>query len=389
MESASVRIRSRALRRASRLMAVGCAVVLAVAACGSSKSSSSASSSAPSSASTSSSAAASSSGSTTGKHYVIGFSNPEAAQPILQTFQKALIAAGQHLNMTVKALDAADNPQKQVSDVDQLIAQHVNGIIVFPLAPNTLNPALARARQAGIKVLGFNAVIKQPSPTASVAPYDANFDQGEDYQGAKLLAQYVSKQLGGAGATGNVLGIGIGVPVPSLHFMVQQYETYLKQLSPKAKWLETVANQSDDVAGGQTVASEAATKYQGKINAVMAYNDDSAIGASIAFKHAGMKSTINVGQNGDPQGVAAIQDGQMSAMVDIVPWREALIGSTMMSDLLAGKKVPNWVATPVEMYTKSNIASRLDWNKAVQEITAGTLSCAKGGGCPSSITAGD
>jgi ribose transport system substrate-binding protein len=139
---------------------------------------------------------------------------------------------------------------------------------------------------------------------------------------------------------------------------------------------------------GEQVAAEAATKYQGKINAVMAYNDDSAIGAAIALKNAGVKNPVIVGMNGDPEGVNAIKDGQMSAMIDIVPWREALIAITMMHDLLTGKKVPNWVATPVEMYTKSNISQRLDWNQAVQEISSGRLSCQKGGGCPASITSG-
>jgi ribose transport system substrate-binding protein len=320
-----------------------------------------------------------------GKQYVVGFSNPQGAQPILQAFQQALIAAGKNMGIKIIPLDAQLNVQKQVSDIDQLIAQHVNGIIAFPLAPNTLNPALQSARQAGIKVLGFNAIVQKPAAGASIAPYDADFDQGEDYQGAKLLAQYVSQHLHGPG---NVLGIGIGAPVPSLHFMVQQYQKYLSQMSSGAHWLGTESNATDDIAGGEQVAAEAATKYQGKINAVMAYNDDSAIGAAIALKNAGVKNPIIVGMNGDPEGVTAIKDGQMSAMIDIVPWREALIAITMMHDLLTGKSVPNWVATPIEMYTKSNINQRLDWSQAVQEISEGRLSCQKGGGCPASITSG-
>ncbi|HEY1370530.1 MAG TPA: sugar ABC transporter substrate-binding protein [Gaiellaceae bacterium] len=315
----------------------------------------------------------------------VGFSNPTGAQPILQTFQKSLVAAGARLGIKVVPIDAQLNVQKQVTDINQMVAQHMNGIIVFPLAPNTLTPALNRAKKAGIKVLGFNAVVEKPAAGAKIAPYDANFDQGEDYQGAQMLANFVAKELHGSG---NVLGIGISVPVPSLHFMLRQYQTYLKQAAPKAKWLETASNPTDDIAGGQKVASQAATKYQGKIDAVMAYNDDSAIGAAIALRNAGVNDAVIVGQNGDPQGVNAIKTGQMDAMVDIVPWREALVAATMMSGLLKGKKVPTWVATPVEMYTKANIDKRLDWNKAVQEIKSGKLSCKHGGGCPAAIGAG-
>lgn len=281
-------------------------------------------------------------------------------------------------------MDADLNVQTQVSDIQQMVAEHMNGIIVFPLSPNTLNPALSQARAQGIKVLGMSAIIQPPAKGASIAPYNANFDQGEDYQGADLLAQYVSQQIKGQG---NVLGLGIGVPVPSLQFLLQQYQTDMKSTASSVQWLETASNATDDIAGGQKAAQEAVTKYQGKINAVMAYNDDSAIGAAIAFKAAGVKNPVIVGMNGDPQGVSAVEDGQMSAMIDIVPWREALIAASMIDSLMGGKSVPTWVATPVEMYTKANISQRLDWNKAVQEIQNGTLTCANGG-CPASVTAG-
>jgi ribose transport system substrate-binding protein len=315
------------------------------------------------------------------KHYVVGFSNPTGAQPILQTFQKALTAAAARDNISVVSLDAQLDPNKQVSDVDQFVTQHVNAIIVFPLSQNSLTPALNRARQAGIKVLGFNAILN-PN-TTDISPYDANFDQGEDIQGAQMLADYVGKKLNGKG---NVLGVGIGVPVPSLQFMVNNYKQYLTSKYPGVKWLSTASNPTDDIAGGQKAVADALTKYKGSIQAIMAYNDDSAIGAAVAFKDAQISNPVIVGQNGDPQGVQAIMDGRMSAMVDIVPWREALVAEAMVKKMLNGQPVPKWIATPDEMYTKDNISTRLDWNTAVSEITAGTLSCAHGGGCPTGLS---
>jgi ribose transport system substrate-binding protein len=291
-----------------------------------------------------------------------------------------LVAAGKTHNITVKPLDAQLDPNKQVSDINQFVAQHVDAIIVFPISQNSLKPALTRARKAGIKVLGFNAILKPT--TKHIAPYNANFDQGEDYQGARLLANYVGKQLN---CEGNALGIVIGTPVPSLHFMVRQYKKYLTHKCPSVNWVGTAVNRDDNISGGQKAAAQALAKHNNNIQAVMAYNDDSAIGAAVAFKHAGVKNPIIVGQNGDPQGVKAIKDGRMSAMIDIVPWREALIGMTMVKRLLEGQSVPKWVATPVEMYTKANIDKRLDWDKAIQKISSGELSCGHGGGCPKAL----
>lgn len=349
-------------RAAVALIAAVSSCALAVSACSSSKGS-----------------ASDASGGSGGKHYTVGFSNPTGAQPILQNFQKSFTAAAAHDNITVKSLDAQLDPNKQVSDVNQFVTQHVNAIVVFPLSQDSLTPALNRARQAGIKVLGFNAIL---DPNQSdISPYDANFDQGETFQGAQMVSDYVSQQLAGKG---NVLGVGIGVPVPSLQLMVKNFE---KGVTAKGvSWTASVSNPTDDIAGGQKAVADALTKYKGNIQAVMAYNDDSAIGAAVAFKNAGVAHPIITGMNGDPQGVEAIKDGRMSAMVDIVPWREALVGEMMVKRMLAGQSVPKFVETPDELYTKDNIAKRLDWDAAYQQIQSGTLSCANGGGCPSQLT---
>jgi ribose transport system substrate-binding protein len=326
--------------------------------------------------------ASDSEGSKGGKsHYTVGFSMPTGAQPIQQTVAKALAAAGKHADIDVKTLDAQLDPNKQVTDINQFVAQHVDAIIVFPLSQDSLTPALNRARQAGIKVVGFNAIL---DPEAKdIAPYDTNFDQGESITGARLLAKYVGEQLHGQG---NALGIGIGVPVPSLQLMVKNYEKFLTGDNPNVKWVGTVENRTDDIAGGQQVTTDAITRNHGKIDAVLSYNTSSALGAAAAFKSAGQPTPVIVAQNGDPESVEAIKDGRLSAAVDIVPWREGLLAIALTKKLLDGDDVPTWVETPVELYTKDNVAKRLDWNDAVAKIKDGSLTCANGG-CPSDLVA--
>lgn len=371
--------------RAAPAIAIACAIV-GLAGCSSSGSSGagSSSSSAPVSdapAAESSEAGPSAEASESAQSYTVGFSNPTAAQPILQNFQNSLTEAGKHMGIEVKSLDAQLDANKQVTDINQFVAEGVDAIIVFPLAQDSLTPALNKAREAGIKVIGYNAILE---PTeGDIAPYDANFDQGEDIEGAQLLSDYVAEQVGGKG---NVLGIGLGFPVPALQFMMSNYEKFVTAKSPDIKWLDTVENPTDDIAGGETVVADAITKAKGDIQAVMAYNTSSALGAAVAFKNASLPAPVIVGQNGDPASVQAINDGTMSATVDIVPWREALVGITLTKMVLDGAEYPKWVATPVEMYTKENIDQRLDWDEALAQITAGTLSCASGAGCPPELS---
>lgn len=318
------------------------------------------------------------------KHWVIGFTNPTGGQAILDTVQQTLIDQGKFLGIKVIALNDQLSPTQQLADVKQLTAEHVNGIITFPLAPGTLNPALSQARSQGIKVLGFNAIVdprvssRPYEPAGSIAPYNASFDQNENYEGASQLSAYVDGRLHGKG---NILGIGIQVPVPSLQLMLKQYRYDVTKGHPGIHWLETVYNPTDNIAGGRLVTEEAITKFHGNIQAVMAYNDDSAIGAAVALRHAGINTAkvVIVGQNGDPEGVQAIKDGQMSMMMDIVPWREGLIGMKLMISLLQGHSLPKVTYVPIDQYTKATIHTMIPWQKAVNEIAVGTLQCSNGG----------
>ena len=314
--------------------------------------------------------------------FVVGFSNPTGAAPSLDATQSAVIALGKHLGFKVIPLDAQLNVQKQVSDIDQFIAQKVNAIIVFPLAPNTLNPALERAQKAGIKVIGWDALQTPPASGASIAPYDTDMDQGLSFGGAQKLVNVVGSMLHGQG---NVLGVGIGSPVPSIAFQVKQYQKLLASSYPKMKWLGTVENPTDDVAGGETVVSEAATRFHNSINAVMSYNDDSSLGAATALRNAGVKDPILVGEGGTPAAVAGVKNGTITATIDIVPWRQGMILATLADKLMKGETVAKWVENPVDVYTKANIAKYVDWSTALKEIASGSLTCANGG-CPASLS---
>lgn len=322
---------------------------------------------------------ASSSAEAEGKKYVIGISNPQAAQPVLSTVEEAIGAAAKRDGISIKALDAQLNPSKQVTDIDQLIAQKVDALIVYPLDANSLTPALNRARAAGIKIIGWGAQAGQEKTVS--APYDTNLDTGGAHRGAELLAEFVKKELNGQG---NALGVGLGVPVPALQLMVKNYESGVTENS-SIKWMGTVDNPSDDIAGAQRVVADALTRYKNDVQAVLAYNDSSATGAGIALKNAGINGAIVVGQNGDDEGAAAVADGRISATIDLVPWRQGIILETLAKALIDGKEVPTWSENPSEIYTKDTIESRLGWKTALEKITSGELSCSNGGGCPQGV----
>ena len=349
--------------RKAALAAVVAGASLTVAACTSASSTSGGGSSPAASASGTGSASAQSA-----SHITIGFANPQNTQPVIQAFQAALTAAATKAGDKVISLNAALSVNQQASDIQTFITDKVNAIVVFPLALPPIQAALNQARAAGIKLIGWNAIL--PGAT-SAAPFDANLDQGIIVNGAKDAATYVSTALKGKG---NVLGINIGAPVPSLDAMVGNYKSDVTSGNPGIKWLETATDATDSLSGGQVAAQDAITRYHGNIQAVMSYTDEAAIGAYNALKTAGIKNVVIVGQQGNQDGINAIKSGEIQGDIDVQPWKQALYALKMAQDLTSGQSVPANVEYPAVFVTKDNLSSYVPWDTAIQEITSGSMS---------------
>jgi ribose transport system substrate-binding protein len=329
-------------------------------------------------ASSSDSGSGSDGGSGSGKKFTIGISNPQGAQPILKLTQDTLTAAAKRDGIEVKALDAQLDAAKQVTDVDQLVAQKVDLIIVYPLDQNSLKPALKRATDAGIKVVGWAAL---PSPDSDLGLLSANVETG-GLSASVQVADVVNTQLGGKG---KVLGVGLGAPVPALDLLLKQYQELVTEGSD-ISWLGRVDNPTDDIAGGQKIMATTLTKYRNDVQGVMAYNDSSAIGAAVAAKAAGLDDLVIVGANGDDDGIAAVKDGRIDATLDLVPWRTGLILETLSKAILEGEKFPTYVETTAVVYSNDNLGERVDWNEAADKIADGSMTCADAG-CPDDVAA--
>ncbi len=301
-------------------------------------------------------------------HITIGFANPQDTQPVLQSFQAALIAAAGRVGDKVIALNAGLSVNQQVSDIQTFITDKVNVIIVFPLAVPPLQAVLTQAHNAGIKLIGYNAILPG---SASAAPFDTDLDQGIIVDGAKDAASYVASALNGKG---NVLGINIGAPVPSLIAMVNNYKSDVTSGNPGIKWLETATDATDSLSGGQVAMQDAITRYHGNIQAVMSYTDEAAIGAYNALKAAGINNTVIIGQQGNQDGINALKAGEIQGDIDTQPWKEALYALKMAQNLIAGQSLPAIVEYPAVFITKANLSTYVPWSTAIQQIGNGSMS---------------
>lgn len=238
-----------------------------------------------------------------------------SAHPILagQPDQQALLLGQQKvakvLGWKVNALDAQLSSDKQIADIDTFITKKVSGITTFALDPKADEPAFARAKAAGIPVVGFNSAA--PSVT-TVIKQDIFWTCKPGEDAAKFIAAIKPK--------GTVLVMG-GAPVPVLQFVVKCFITAAKKHGLKV--LARQDNVKDATATAQPIAADMLTKYP-DADAFWALNDTTAAGVASALSSAGKKIhsaktkgvVLVAGCCGSQLGADAIKAGRLSAVYD-------------------------------------------------------------------------
>lgn len=301
------------------------------------------------------------------KEWTVGFLNPTAQNLSLSALQKAIELQARKLGGRAIALDSKLDANKQLSDMEQLIAQKVDAIIVFPLDAKALGPALEKAQKAGIHLLAVDYTA------------DEGLDQGpivtQLIQGRRKLAEeqaaYLNQRLPNGG---KVVYIDIAFPVPTLKFLRDRFKEELKKY-PRLQLVEVVENPSDDAAGARPLIDQVLVKHR-DLAAVVAYNDPSALGAYAAITSAGIdKSKIVItGVNAGVDGVQAVKDGKIDATWDINPVKLGINAVEAAYNLVSGKvkpsAAPKAIVHRMTRYTKENIGTIVLWDDQLKQLEA-------------------
>jgi ABC-type sugar transport system substrate-binding protein len=284
-----------------------------------------------------------------GTKCTLGFQSPIAANESLGWWQKGFTAQAKALGCKVIALDDALSPDKQVSNMQQLLAQGVNVIVFYPIDPKATVPVLKQAKAKGVPVLAVDGTFGSATATAPYLPYITS----QVWQGRDIQA-YLQVQAMKAAKPGAKVGlIGIGAPVPALKYL-QARETFWG----KKAGLTIVGNQdnpTDDVTGGEKAANGLLQRYS-SIDAVIGYNDPSALGAYTAARGAGKTLTI-VGLNGTSDGISGLKSGRLAATVqtDAVGFGREQAYAAYNLVTKQNLPLPKIIVRPSIMVTKANI----------------------------------
>lgn len=196
---------------------------------------------------------------------------------------------------------AAGDQQKQIKDVEDLIARGVNYIIMGPIQAEGSMVAVDTAFKAGIPVVTVGRLSNTKNTFGEVVADEAEFGKAQMDQihkdfpnGANIVYLYGPV---GAGYAVQMWELGT---TPKL----QQY--------PNLKILERYQNPSDITSDGMKSAEDAIVRFGDKIDVIAATNDGLGLGGVRAVQAAGLGNKIKVyGAGLTLMGIEAVHNGTM------------------------------------------------------------------------------
>ena len=241
------------------------------------------------------------------KKYIIGVS--QCSEDIWREKQNAELRMGAyfHENVELRFAAAYDSDERQVQQIDSLVATGIDLLIVAPNQVATISPAIDRAFDKGIPVIVFERKTNSQKYTA--------FISADNYEMGRVMGEYIVSRLGG---NGNVLEIkGLAESSPS----IERHNGFMDAIKD-APGIKVVGSLQGDWTEptAQEVTKEWLLKNQDvRVDLVFGANDRTAMGARKAVANSKLytlNSTLYCGIDGLPGengGIQLVRDSLLDA----------------------------------------------------------------------------
>ncbi len=193
---------------------------------------------------------------------------------------KAAIAAG---GGTYVSADAQSNAAKQITDIEALIARGAKALIVLAQDANAIRPAVEKALNEGIPVIGYDRLIEMK---------DVLYITFDNKEVGRIQAREVFKVK----PEGNYVFIKGSSSDPNADFLFSGQMEVLGDAIKGGKVKKVGEAYTDGwlPANAQRNMEQFLTANQNKVDAVVASNDGTAGGAVAALAAQGMAGSVPV-----------------------------------------------------------------------------------------------
>jgi len=262
--------------------------------------------------------------------------------------------AASQKGLDLKLHDAQDDIARQLNQIQNFIAQKVDAIIVVTVDTQATPRMTQLASAAGIPLVYVNH-----PPAEGKLPPKVVFVGSDEADSGTLQAREVCRLLGGKGRVAVMIG---DLSNQSAIQRTQDVKDVIAK--PPCQAIKIVAEQSADwsrVKGANLMTNWITAGIP--VDAVIANNDEMAIGAIQALKAARKLDTVVVaGIDATQDALAAMKAGELKVTVfqDAIGQGRGAVDAALK--LIRGQPVPSKLWVPFELVTPANIDKYLGKN---------------------------
>lgn len=219
------------------------------------------------------------------KHYKFAYTCMDGTNPFFVTIQDAIQSAVEENGDTLIATDPANDVSLQITQIEDMISQDIDGIFLNPAEAEGILPALDALKEAGVPIVNFDTEVADMSYVASYAGSD-------NYNAGKVCGEDLVKKCPDGGKI-------IILDSPTMNSVVDRTDGFLDAI--KDKGFDIVAQQ--DAKGNLEVSmgiAEDLLQAHSDVVAIFGGNDPTALGALAAANAAGITDCLIYGVDGSP-----------------------------------------------------------------------------------------
>ena len=239
-------------------------------------------------------------------------------------------------------LDSGFDAAKQVSQMDNLIAQKVDIIFLMPNDPKALMPSAKKAQDAGIPVLSVHDKLD-----VTGEQYTIGFAGADSTKLGEGAGQLMNEALAGKG---NIVVLGSSYAAT---YGINIYTGFKSKIPADIKILAE-GDHGWDRAKALAVMEDFLTKYD-KIDGAFSFDDNTGLGVIDAIKAAQRTGIKVVSINGQKEAFDVVKSGDLYGTVKLDPVANVNKAFESLELFLTGKAVPQYNYSDSPMVTKANI----------------------------------
>ncbi|AZE84373.1 Sugar ABC transporter, substrate-binding protein [Pseudomonas orientalis] len=279
--------------------------------------------------------------------YRIGVSIARVDDNFMTYVRTGLEAAATQQGVQIQFEDAQGDVVRQLNQVEGFLNQNVDAVIVLPV-DTAATANITRAAVASKTPL----VYVNRHPDERTLPKGVVTVASNDIEAGQLQMRYLAQKLGGKGNVAIIMG---DLAQNATRDRTEGARQVLKDFpgiriveQQSAEWQRSKAM---DLTSNWLLAGT-------QFDAIMANNDEMAIGAAMALQQAGKAKgeVAIVGIDGLPDGLAAIRRGVLSASVFQDPKAQATQAVQAAVRMIKGETIESEVWVPFELIKPEQVA---------------------------------